>query len=148
MGPIDPGFLRSSVGDFVVRLARDRSGNTLMLIAAALGPMLALVGGAIDMGRGYLAQTRLQQACDAGVLAARKTIGSTLAEGGVLPGNAESAGMRFFNLNFRSGIYGTANRQFEMALEDDYSVSGDSDRPTSRSRSNARRGSISRTPTS
>jgi len=133
MGPIDPGFLRSSVGDFVVRLARDRSGNTLMLIAAALGPMLALVGGAIDMGRGYLAQTRLQQACDAGVLAARKTIGSTLAEGGVLPGNAESAGMRFFNLNFRSGIYGTANRQFEMALEDDYSVSGDAavDVPTS-----------------
>lgn len=104
-----------------------------MIVAAALAPMLALVGGSIDMGRGYLAQTRLQQACDAGVLAARKSIGSTLADDGVLPANAEAAGMRFFNLNFRSGAYGSENRTFAMALEEDYSVSGDAavDVPTS-----------------
>ena len=45
------------------RLAHDRSGNTLALMAASLLPLLAMVGGGIDMGRSYLAQTRLQQAC-------------------------------------------------------------------------------------
>lgn len=111
--------------NLTARLIRDRGGNTMLFIAAALAPMLGLVGGAIDIGRGYLAQTRLQQACDAGVLAARKSIGSALVTGGTLPASAKSAGMRFFNLNFRSNSYGTANRTFEMALEDDYSVSGE-----------------------
>ncbi|MFV0643575.1 MAG: TadE/TadG family type IV pilus assembly protein, partial [Sphingomonadaceae bacterium] len=50
------------------QLVYDQSGNTLAIIAAALLPLLAMVGGSIDMGRSYLAQSRLQQACDAGVL--------------------------------------------------------------------------------
>ena len=39
--------------------------------AFSLIPILAMIGGGIDMGRGYLSQSRLQQACDAGVLAGR-----------------------------------------------------------------------------
>ncbi|PEQ11249.1 hypothetical protein B2G71_18365 [Novosphingobium sp. PC22D] len=103
---------------------RDRAGNTLMIVAAALAPMLALVGGGVDMGRTYLAESRLQQACDSGVLAARKRVGSAVASDGMLPTDANSAGMRFFNLNFRSGAYGSRDRSFSMSLESDYAVSG------------------------
>lgn len=108
----------------LANLGSDQSGNTFMIIAAALAPMLALVGGAIDMGRGYLSQTRLQQACDAGVLAARKSIGASTAGDGNLSANALAAGMRFFNLNFRQGVYGSGQRDFSMTLEEDFTVNG------------------------
>jgi hypothetical protein len=106
------------------RLARDRAGNTLAMIAAAVVPILAMVGGGIDMGRSYLSQSRLQQACDAGVLAARKTLGSQVVTTGIIPDSAADTGNRFFSLNFQSGAYGTENRAFQMTLEDDDSISG------------------------
>lgn len=106
------------------RLLRDRAGNTLAMIAAGLIPILAIVGGGVDMGRSYLAQTRLQQACDAGVLAARKKLGSEIVVTGDMPPDAGEIGNRFFNVNFRAGAYGTDNRNFAMTLEPDYSVSG------------------------
>lgn len=106
------------------RLAADSAGNTFIFVAAALLPMLALIGGGIDMGRSYLSETRLQQACDSGVLAARKAIGTTVVTTGVIPSNASTIGNRFFNTNFPSGAYGSANRSFTMTLESDYSVSG------------------------
>ena len=109
---------------FLARLRQDSGGNTLALIAAGLVPLLALVGGGIDMGRSYLSQTRLQQACDAGVLAARKKLGSAVAAGGEVPADVATIGERFFNLNFRNGAYGTEDRDFEMTLEPDYSISG------------------------
>jgi Putative Flp pilus-assembly TadE/G-like len=107
------------------RLARDRKGNTMALIAASTAPLLALIGGGIDMSRGYLAQTRLQQACDAGVLAARKKLGSAVVLDGNVPTEAVDVGNRFFNLNYRAGAYGSDNLLFEMALEEDYAVSGE-----------------------
>ena len=106
------------------RLARDVAGNTLAMIAAALFPLLALVGGGVDMGRSYLAQTRLQQACDAGVLAARKRLGSQSVSDGEVPADVATIGNRFFNINFRTGAYGTRDRTFEMSLEPDYAISG------------------------
>lgn len=106
------------------RLLRDRSGNTLAMIAAALVPLLAMVGGAIDMGRSYLAETRLQQACDAGVLAARKRLGTSAAGGGAIPADVTEVGDRFFNVNFPDGSYGTTGRDFELVLSADYQLSG------------------------
>ena len=108
----------------LVALARDRSGNTLALIAAAIMPLLGLVGGGIDMGRAYLASNRLQQACDAGVLAARKRLGTQVTVTGAVPEDTASIGQRFFNLNFRAGSYGTRNRDFAMTLEEDYAIAG------------------------
>lgn len=105
-------------------IGRDRSGNALWLIAAALAPLLAMVGGGIDMGRSYLVQSRLQQACDAGVLAARKRLGAAAAVTGVIPDDVETAGNRFFNINFRSDSYGTTDRDFSMTIEDDNSLTG------------------------
>src|SRR6188472_1342434 len=95
------------------RLLRDCAGNTIMLVAAALFPLLAMIGGGIDMSRGYLSESRLQQACDAGVLAARKRIGTEAAVTGEIPDEAVLAGERFFDLNFRDGAYGTVDRTFE-----------------------------------
>lgn len=106
------------------RLGNDSRGNTLVIVAAAVIPMLALVGAAIDTGRGYLSRTRLQQACDAGVLATRKKIGSTVITNSVIPTDASAAGNRFFNLNFRDGAYGTTARAFVMTLGSDYTISG------------------------
>jgi Flp pilus assembly protein TadG len=106
------------------RMVRDSAGNTLPLIAAAMIPLLALVGGGVDMGRSYLAQTRLQQACDSGTLAARKKLGTTIALTGTPPADVKTVGDQFFNQNFRTGSYGTTNRSFTMTLETDYAISG------------------------
>lgn len=120
------GILAQFAGLFS-SLLRDRAGNTMAMIAAALIPLLALVGGGVDMGRSYLSQSRLQQACDAGVLAARKKIGSAAITDGVIPAAAQQAGERFFNLNFADKAYGTTGRDFDMQLETDLSISGEAD---------------------
>ncbi|MCT2558665.1 pilus assembly protein TadG-related protein [Tsuneonella sp. YG55] len=109
---------------FFARIARDRAGNTLALIAAAIAPIMAMVGGGVDMGRSYMAQARLQQACDAGVLAARKRLGSEVVVTGVVPTDAAMIGQRYFNINYRAGAYGSTDRSFVMTLEQDYAVSG------------------------
>jgi Flp pilus assembly protein TadG len=106
------------------RLARDTAGNTLMIIAAALLPLIAMIGGGVDIGRAYLSQSRLQQACDSGVLAARKRLGTEAKVTGEIPDDAALAGQRFFDLNFSDGDYGTKDRTFAMTLEPDYSVAG------------------------
>ncbi|MEJ2459441.1 MAG: Tad domain-containing protein, partial [Novosphingobium sp.] len=95
-----------------------------MIVAAAIAPLLALIGGGIDMGRSYVSETRLQQACDAGVLAARKALGSQVVTTGVVPYSVSIIGNRFFNVNFPSGAYGSTDRAFTMTLEADYSISG------------------------
>ncbi|MWV27956.1 TadE/TadG family type IV pilus assembly protein [Aurantiacibacter rhizosphaerae] len=109
---------------FLSRLARDTGGNVAVMLAAALFPLLALIGGGVDMGRGYLAQVRLQQACDAGVLAARQRLGASAVVDNSVPSDVASTGQRFFNINFRDGTYGTKSRKFSMTLENDYAISG------------------------
>jgi Flp pilus assembly protein TadG len=94
------------------------------MIAAAIAPIMAMVGGGVDMGRSYLAQARLQQACDAGVLAARKRLGSETAVTGAIPELTGEIGQRFFNINYRDGAYGSTDRRFTMTLEDNFAISG------------------------
>ncbi|MBD3814030.1 MAG: VWA domain-containing protein, partial [Betaproteobacteria bacterium] len=122
-GPILSG--QASAAGFLHRLLRDRAGNTLAMIAAAILPIMAMVGGGVDMGRSYLAQSRLQQACDAGTLAARKRLGTEVAVTGIIPDDAAAVGQRFFNINYRNGSYGSTDRAFSMVLEDDLSISGE-----------------------
>lgn len=93
---------------FLSRLAHDRKGNTLAMMAAAVIPLAGLVGGAVDGARLYLTKTRLQQACDAGALAGRKVMG-----GGQWSANnnaARTAALEFFDANFENGAYGTGPR--------------------------------------
>jgi hypothetical protein len=123
-GPHNPA---SAGKRFFARLAGDHAGNTLAIVAAAIMPILGMVGGGVDMGRSYLSQSRLQQACDAGVLAARKALGTEAAVTGDIPEKAAELGQRFFNINFRDGSYGTRERDFTMILEDDYSITGEAE---------------------
>lgn len=96
----------------------------MAMIAAAIAPIMAMVGGGVDMGRSYLVQARLQQACDAGVLAARKRLGSEAVVDGAIPAGTGEIGERFFNVNFRDGAFGSSERRFTMTLEEDYAISG------------------------
>jgi Flp pilus assembly protein TadG len=108
----------------LLALARDRRGNAMPIVAAAVAPLLAMIGGGIDMGRSYLAETRLQQACDAGVLAARKSLGAEEVVTGSVPTGASSIGNRFFNVNFRAGAYGTEQRSFSMTMTESGAIAG------------------------
>ncbi|MFB0872354.1 MULTISPECIES: pilus assembly protein TadG-related protein [unclassified Sphingobium] len=88
----------------MTRLGKNQAGNTIAIIAAALVPLAGMVGGAVDISRGYLAQTRLQQACDAGVLAGRKVMGSS----GVLSDAVRDEVRKYVGFNFPDAYLGSA----------------------------------------
>ncbi|MEO9600676.1 pilus assembly protein TadG-related protein [Parasphingorhabdus sp.] len=91
-----------SVLGFLNALRSDTAGNVYILAAAAMFPIAGIIGGGVDIGRAYMAQARLQQACDAGVLAGRRAMsGSTLS-------TADKAeARRFFDFNFPEGTFDT-----------------------------------------
>ena len=109
-------------GLFLTKLGRDVSGNTLAIMAAAFFPLAGLIGGGVDMTRIYITKTRLQQACDAGALAGRKTMG---AGAWTTAGENSSRGHAYqlFASNFRSGDFGTAGLSREFT-ESDGTVTG------------------------
>lgn len=91
----------------VRKLLRDQRGNAMMLTAAAIVPVIGIVGSGIDIGRGYLAELRLQQACDAGVLAGRRYMGvSAYSE------QAEAEAAKMFEFNYPDGFYGSEDISF------------------------------------
>ncbi len=107
---------------FLGRLRRDIAGNTLAIAGAALIPMLAMTGSAIDAARLYSVKVRLQQACDAGVLAGRKFM--TDASGSTLDNNASTMATTFFTNNFKAGWFQTNTVSFTPAKTADNQVSG------------------------
>lgn len=93
---------------FLERLRKDVRGNAIMLVAAAIFPMLGLIGGGVDMSRIYLAKSRLQQACDAGALAGRKAMGGgSWTQNNSAP---NTAALAMFDANFVDGAYGSTAR--------------------------------------
>ncbi len=96
-----------SLAGVLSRLCKDEAGNTIAIMAAAVVPVIGLVGGSVDMSRIYLTQTRLQAACDAGALMGRKVMaGGQWADNS---GRANTQAERAFTANFESGAYGTEN---------------------------------------
>jgi len=87
---------------FLSRLARDARGNTLAIVGAALIPLSAMIGSGVDMSRAYMAKTRLQSACDAAALAGRRIMNND-----TLTTEVRDEALRFFNFNFRQGLYET-----------------------------------------
>lgn len=106
---------------FLGRLLHDARGNTIAIMAAALIPLLGLIGGGVDMGRLYLTKARLQQACDAGALAGRKAMGGGSWSTG--SGSPEAAALSMFGGNFQQGDYGTGTLT-KTYSESNGSVSG------------------------
>ncbi len=92
----------SSTLAFLKALRSDTAGNVYAMATAALFPIAAIIGGGVDIGRAYMAQARLQQACDAGALAGRRSMsGATMS-------SADTAEARkFFDFNFPEGSFDT-----------------------------------------
>lgn len=89
---------------FLSRLRTSQAGNTLAIVAAALLPLAAMVGSGLDISRGYLAQVRLQQACDAGVLAGRKLMGTA----GVLTPAVTAEVRKYVHFNYPDSYMGSS----------------------------------------
>lgn len=101
----------SAPTSFLGRLRLDRRGNTLAIMAAAMIPMIGFAGSAVDMSRLYVVKVRMQQACDAGVLAARKSMSDT-SMSTALEASAATQGKAFFDNNFRTSWFQTATTTF------------------------------------
>jgi Flp pilus assembly protein TadG len=108
----------------MARLARDKRGNALVLMAAMLIPLAAFCGSAVDSARLYVVKARLQQACDAGVLAGRKSMTDTSLGNTTLDATATTAAQTFFNNNFRTGWFKTTTASFTPTKTSDAQVAG------------------------
>jgi Flp pilus assembly protein TadG len=105
----------NSIAGVLSRLCKDQSGNTIAIMAAAVIPVLGLIGGAVDMGRIYVVQSRLQSACDAGALMGRRTMGTgQWADRSYV---ANTRALELFDANFTAGSYGSTDldRSFSEA---------------------------------
>lgn len=101
------------------RLARDTRGNTFFLVAAAMLPLIGIVGSGVDIGRAYMADLRLQQACDAGVLAGRRVM-----TGGTYSTSNKAEATKMFNFNFQPDTYGSTNITFNSVQDGPSNVKG------------------------
>ncbi|TXC69087.1 TadE/TadG family protein [Sphingorhabdus soli] len=102
------------------RLARDEGGNTLIITAFLLFPMIGMIGSGVDMSRAYMVKTRLQSACDAGVLAGRKAMGQV----GSYNTAAQSKANTMFNFNFNGDGVKVTNTSFTTAANTEGQVNG------------------------
>lgn len=87
----------------LMRLCHNQAGNTLAIVAAAMIPLVGMTGAAVDFSRTYLVKARMQQACDAGVLAGRRSM-----SGSVLTAADKAEAMKYFNFNFPAQLMGSA----------------------------------------
>lgn len=100
-------------------LLADTAGNTMLMMAAAMIPIIGMAGSAFDMSRAYMVKTRLQQACDAGALAGRRAMTEADFDDDAA---AETEADKFFQFNFPEGSFGTTRLTFEAQGTDDGQV--------------------------
>lgn len=103
----------SAVTRLLAAIARCRQGNILPLSAMAIVAVAALIGGAVDISRGWRAQTRLQSACDAGVLAGRRAVASNGFDA-----TAQAQASNYFNANFNATKQGVTQPNFQTSSVD------------------------------
>lgn len=84
-----------SLATEIRRLFQDKGGNVLPLAVMGMLLAAAVVGGAIDFSRYFRVQNNLQAACDAGVLAGRRAVGTDGYDQ-----SAQDEADKFFNVNF------------------------------------------------
>lgn len=96
---------KASPGGLLRRLRRDQRGNVIAMLAVALIPTAALAGSAVDMGRLYVVRSRLQQACDAGALAGRRSMIDDADN--ILDPAALKQANTFFDNNLKAGWMNT-----------------------------------------
>lgn len=94
-------------------LCRSRAGNILPLSAMAIFALAALVGGAMDISRGWRVQTRLQSACDSAVLAGRRAVSAKGYDDA-----AEAEANRYFYANFDEDHQDSKDTDFTSSSAD------------------------------
>jgi hypothetical protein len=101
----------NGLATFLTRLAHDTRGNTLALMAAAMIPLIAMIGSGVDMTRAYMAQNRFRQACDAGSLAGRRLLaGNTVSQ------SVRDEASKYFQFNFPQGHFQSAAYALSMSV--------------------------------
>jgi len=113
------GTIISRLRDGASNLIRDQRGNAMILTAAAIVPILGFIGSGIDIGRAYMAQLRLQQACDAGVLAGRRAMGSASYTAA-----AKAEANKMFAFNYPTNTYDSTGITFDSQADGPSSVKG------------------------
>lgn len=103
---------RPGLGFLLKSLASDDRGSALPMMAAALIPMIGIIGFGVDISRAYLAKTRLQQACDAGVLGGRKVMTNGLET------KVTDEVRKFVDYDFPQGTLQTENFAIDPRLGD------------------------------
>lgn len=106
--------------EWLSELLLDQSGNVALISAASLVPILALIGGGLDMSRAYMATTQLQSACDAGTLAGRRAMGKS----GAYTAAEKAVARRMFDANFDAATIDASGITFETASNDQGQVTG------------------------
>jgi Flp pilus assembly protein TadG len=101
------------------RLLADQSGNVVAIMAAALIPLVGIVGGGVDMSRAYMTKARLQAACDAGSLAGRRAMTNL-----TYPTTAQDRATKMFNFNFKPSEYNATSVTFTSSVDSKGKVSG------------------------
>ncbi|PZT87585.1 MAG: pilus assembly protein TadG, partial [Citromicrobium sp.] len=103
------GTMRNSLRKKFTRLRSDESGNVLILTAAALLPMLALIGSAVDISMAYMGRGKLQNACDSAVLAGRQAMVGTF-----FTDKARAEANKFFEFNYDEGTLRAQDLNFQV----------------------------------
>ncbi|SOB87571.1 Putative Flp pilus-assembly TadE/G-like [Sphingomonas guangdongensis] len=97
---------------FLSRLLHDVRANTMIVMTAALIPLIGMVGGGLDISRMYILKTRLQHACDAGALAGRRAMGGgTWSYSNYYPRTQANL---FFDANFDEGSFASHDLKREF----------------------------------
>ncbi|MDP2130595.1 MAG: pilus assembly protein TadG-related protein [Erythrobacter sp.] len=104
---------------FLRSLLHDRTANTIAISAAALIPVLAMVGGGIDASRYFMTAARMQAACDAGALAARRAMVDD-----TFTAEHRQVGLNFFDQNFNDGMFGIESRVRDFTSDGEGTVTG------------------------
>lgn len=108
-----------ATGSFLKSIARDTTANTLAISAAAMLPLMAMVGGGVDASRYYMTESRLQAACDAGALAARRAM-----DDNDFTNEHKTVGLNFFDNNYKEGTFGLESLQRDYVGTDTGEVNG------------------------
>jgi Flp pilus assembly protein TadG len=104
---------------FLQEVLHDKTANTLAIAAAAMIPLMAMVGGGVDASRYYMAAARMQAACDAGALAARRAMATNN-----FTSEHRTIGLNFFDQNFNDGMFGVESRTRNFSSSGDGVVVG------------------------
>lgn len=89
----------SRVRSLIRRLAGDQRGAVMMILGLIVIPLFALIGLAVDVGRGYMLKSKLSYAIDAAGLAGGRAFDQD---------NREQEIMMFFEANFPDAYMGSA----------------------------------------